>query len=151
MTPVETKTGFLAALQACGNASEACRRTGVNRSTAYAWRSDAAFDAVWEDALRIRREAIRDELVEKALAATGRVVEEPALNDDGTPVLDDDFEPVTVRRLVDYDGNLLRAMLGRFVPSADGAPVSAVQVNTHVAPAPERPRLVTGDDADPGV
>lgn len=148
MVPLAVKTDFLAALQECGNASEACRRVGVNRSTAYSWRGDAAFEAVWEDALRIRRESIRDELIEKALAATGRVVDVPVLDDEGRPVLDDDFEPVTSKRLVDYDGNVLRALLGKFVRSEDGAPVTAVQVNNshHVHEPPERPRLVLNDD-----
>lgn len=147
VVPLETKREFLAVLTETGNVLETCRRTGVNRATAYHWRGDPEFDRMWEDALVIQREAIRDELVAKAMAATGRVVEEPALDDDGRPVLDDDFEPVVVRRLVDYDGQVLRTLLGKYVRSEDGAPSTSVSVNNMVSvEAP--PRLVQPEADD---
>lgn len=129
-----TKTAFLGMLQQTGVASYACRRLGVNRSTAYQWREDPAFDAAWRDALRIRRDQIADEVVEKAMATTGRIVEEAALDFYGRPLLDEDFEPVILRRLVDYDGNVLRSLIGRFVQSEEPAP--------GVPDLPPRPRLV---------
>ena len=148
--PLETKREFLAILAETGNVLETCRRTGVNRATAYHWRGDREFGRMWEEALLIQREAIRDELVAKAMAATGRVVEEPLLGDDGGPLLDDDFEPVVVRRLVGHDPHVLRTLLNKFVRSEDGAPVTAVQVSTHVhAPLPSAPRLVQPED-EPG-
>lgn len=141
--PLDTKREFLSALSETGNVLETCRRTGVNRATAYHWRGEPDFNQMWEEALQINRESIRDELVTKAMAATGHVVHEPLLDADGAPVLDDNFEPVSHTRLVDYDGQVLRTMLTKFVPSADGAPVTAVQVNNHIhAERPKAPKLV---------
>jgi len=58
---------------------------------------------------------MRDDVDEKALAATGCVAEAVALDPrTGDPVLDD-FEPVTYRRLVDYDPKVLPVLLGKLV------------------------------------
>ena len=150
--PLETKREFLAVLSETGNVLETCRRTGVNRATAYHWRGDPEFGRMWEDALLIRREAIRDELVTKAMAATGHVVEGPLVGADGEPVLDDDFEPVVVRRLVGYDGQVLRALLSKFLRSEDGAPVTAIQFNNRIENRlPEKPRLVVPPSIDEAV
>jgi hypothetical protein len=147
--PVTTKTAFLSALTETGNVSDACRRTGVNRATAYHWRRDPEFDRMWSDALVIRRDAIRDELVSKAMAATGRMVETPAVDPDtGEPLLDDEFEPVMERRLVDYDGQVLRTMLNKFVRSEDGPSSASVSVSATLSvEAPGMPRLVRPEEA----
>ncbi len=138
-----TKREFLAVLSETGNVLETCRRTGVNRATAYHWRGDADFDQMWEEALQIRRDTIRDEVVSKALAATGHIVQEVMLDEQGQPVLDENFEHVVKSKLVDYDSQVLRTMLNKFVASADGAPVTAVQVNNHVnTQLAATPRLV---------
>jgi|GEM_PF-3782192 len=150
MLPTTLKSDFLSALGETGSVVEACRRVGVNRATAYNWRREPGFSQLWEEALLIRREALRDDLLFKADVATGRVVEEPLHDvETGELVLDDEFEPVTVRRLVDYDSQIFRAMLNKFVRSEDGVPSTSVSINNLIAvDAPSRPRLVTPDAID---
>lgn len=116
MLPARAKEEFLSELVEHGNVSRACARLGLNRSTAYAWRDDPAFARAWHAAFELRRDAMREEVVDKALAATGYVAEAVATDPrTGEPVLDDDFEPVTYRRLVDYDPRVLTALLGKLV------------------------------------
>ena len=43
---------FLDGLRACGSIRQACRQTGVTRSTVYEWRNgDPEFRAQWDEAL----------------------------------------------------------------------------------------------------
>jgi len=116
MLPARAKEAFLSEIVEHGNVSRACARLGLNRSTVYAWREDPEFASAWTVAFELRRDAMRDEVVEKALAATGYVAEAVATDPrTGEPLLDDDFEPVTYRRLVDYDPRVLTSLLGKLV------------------------------------
>lgn len=148
--PAEAKHAFLELLAAGRPVVEICRELGLNRASMYhARRADPEFGRAWDDCRSISMDAVRDEVMRKVLAASGDIVRVPLLHPaTGEPVLDDDFEPVMVERLVDYDRELTKALFNKVVQSADGAPVTAVQVNNLVgAELPERPRLVVPEDA----
>lgn len=142
----ETKHAFLERLATGHPVAAVCRDLGINRASIYHARyADVEFGRAWELCLQIDLEAVRDEVLRKAMAATGRIVEEPLLDEDGCPVLDDDFEPVVMRRLVDYDARILAKLIDKRVPSVDGPNQTNVQVNstTTVHTATRRmPRLV---------
>lgn len=131
----DRKEAFLSELSVSGSVTRACRASGVARSVAYHWRaSDRAVADAWENALVIRLDEIRDEVVEKALVATGRIVEEHLLDDDGNPVWDPaigDF--VTVRRLEGYDPQILKSLVNKTMSSADGRNAPTVQANVQVS------------------
>lgn len=146
--PADAKHAFLERLAAGRPVVEICRELGLNRASMYHARgADPEFGQAWEDCLRVRMDAVRDEVVQKVLAASGEIVRVPLLHPEtGDPVLDDDFEPVVVERLVDYDRELTKALFNKVVPSADGRPGPSVSVSNVVSvEAPPRPRLV-----DPG-
>lgn len=140
----DRKEAFLAELIAHGSVTRACERSGVARSVAYHWRqTDDEVARMWEQSTVIRMDAIRDEVVEKALVASGRIVEEHALGEDGLPLWDDDLgDFVTLRRLVDYDGQILKSLVNKTLASADGRNAPSVTVNTQVNVAPQRPNVV---------
>ena len=136
--PERLEDDFLDAVASGGSVIVAARATGTHRNTWYERaRRDPDFRARWDAALEEARRAISDELVEKAMAATGEVVLEyeadPAT---GAPVLDDDFEPVVRRRLVGYDGQILKTMINKFVRSTDAAQTVSIQNNTQVNATP---------------
>ncbi|MEM1380754.1 MAG: hypothetical protein AAGH41_09025 [Pseudomonadota bacterium] len=141
----DRKEAFLSDLALHGSVARACRATGVARSVAYHWRaSDPAVAEAWDNAMVIRLDEIRDEVVEKALVATGRIVEENVFDDQGNPVWDaeaDDF--ATVRRLVDYDPQILKSLVNKTLVSADGRNAPSVQANVQVnLTTQERPAVV---------
>ena len=144
--PADAKHAFLERLAAGRPVIEICRELGLNRASMYhARRADPDFGRAWDDCRTISMDAVRDEVMRKVLAASGDIVGVPLLHPvTGEPVLDDDFEPVVVDRLVDYDRELTKALFNRVVPSADGAPATSVSVSNVVSvEAPPRPRLVT--------
>jgi hypothetical protein len=122
------RQGFLEILAETGNVSRACRRLALNRTTAYEWRSDAEFASAWDRALELHRHLVREELIDKAMAATGHVLERPALDEDGQPLLDDDFEPVTYRQLVGHDPRIMVKLMEKFLDE----PVRRVDQRTWV-------------------
>ena len=114
MLPARAKEDFLNEIVEHGNVSQACARLGLNRSTVYSWREDPEFNRAWNVAFELRRDAIREDIVEKALATTGYVTEVVAFDPrTGDPILDDNLEPMTYRRLVDYDAKVLTTLLGK--------------------------------------
>jgi len=146
--PADAKHAFLERLAAGRPVVEICCELGLNRASMYHARgADPEFGQAWEDCLRVRMDAVRDEVVQKVLAASGEIVRVPLLHPEtGAPVLDDDFEPVVVERLVDYDRELTKALFNKVVPSADGSRAPSVSVSNVVSvEAPPRPRLVTMD------
>ena len=141
MLPIEIKERFLEEVAAEGNVSRACARLGLVRRTVYQWRENRQFAIEWDAALEQHRHSLSEELVTKAMAATGYIIEETKTDADGAPVLDDDFEPVRMQRLVGYDPQIFRTLLNKFVAGADPGDVTAVQVNVNNS-LPPSPRLV---------
>lgn len=116
MVPAKAREQFLDDLMDHGNVCAACTRTGLSRSTVYKWRADIDFANAWDLALEIHRDAIRQEVIDKAIAATGYVANTVAVDPrTGAPLLDDDFEPITYRKLLDYDPKILTALVGKMV------------------------------------
>lgn len=140
--PLEKKHRFLEELTRTGNITSACERARVNRSTAYHWRSDHEMQAAWDLALQVRKDVIREELVEKALVATGHIVDEYLRSEDGEMILDDNFEPIVRRRLIDYDARIFTKLLDKVLPSADGKTQANVQINNTVNALSSKPKLV---------
>ena len=140
--PLEKKHRFLEELTRTGNITLACECAGVNRASAYHWRTDDKMKAAWDLALQVRTDVIREELVEKALVATGHIVDEYLRDEDGELVLDENFEPIVRRRLIDYDARIFTKLLDKVLPSADGTSQTNVQINTTVNAMARKPRLV---------
>jgi hypothetical protein len=127
-----------------GNVSDATRRLGINRMTAYGWRSDPAFADRWDVALDIARQGLREQVVETACAmGVGRWV--PLLDPTTDEVvLDDEFEPVMRFETGHVDARVLMKMMDKVMRSEDGASMTAVQVNNHIhTELPAAPKLVT--------
>lgn len=147
----DTVDRFLEVVRTTGNSSGAARSVGLSRQAFYERAArDPDFRQEWEAAQRQSRSHIAQDIMDKAVVLTGRVVEEPLLDSRGNQVLDDDLEPVTVRRVVDYDPRILSKLLDKLLASEDGAPVTAVQVNLPPPappppPAPRVARLVFSD------
>lgn len=147
-----TTERFLEIVSMTGNSSAAATALGMHRNTFYKRaRSDPEFRARWDEAQLQSRRYIAEEVLDKAMISTGRVIEEPVLDEFGDPVLDEDFEPVVIRRLVDGDPRILSKLLDKFVASEDQA-VTAIQVNNLMdasdgtAPISSTPVLVFDDD-----
>jgi len=149
--PVSAKQAFLERLAAGHRVKEACQQLGLNRASIYhARHADAEFGRAWADCRNMAMDAIRDDILMKVVAASGTVVRMPLRHPDtGEPVLDQDFEPIMVDRLVGYDRELVKALFNKVVPSADAPAQTNVQVNTavHAAPQP-MPRLVRPSTVD---
>ncbi len=93
MLPATVKDQFIDLLVETGNVSNAARRLGINRMTAYAWRNDIEYAQKWEIALDIARQGLNERVVDTACAmGVGEWV--PSVDPDtNEPLLDDDFEP----------------------------------------------------------
>lgn len=143
----EAEERFLDLVASTGNSSAAAKAVGFHRNTFYKRAAaDPEFRQRWDAAQGLSRRSIAEEVLDKAMVATGRVVEEPMLDADGNPVLDDDLEPVMVRRLIDGDARILAKMLDKFVHSEDGPPTIGVMVNNVMPAAPPRAaRLIVSD------
>lgn len=136
---------FLEIVSTTGSSSAAARAVGVHRNTFYKRAGlDPDFRARWDAAQLQSRRHAAEEVMEKAMVATGRIVEEPMIGRDGLPILDDDLEFVMIRRLVDADSRILAKMVDKLLASEDGPPIVPVQVvnNMPGSDRPGRPRLV---------
>jgi hypothetical protein len=149
-SPEATAT-FLTKLVETGSVMQACARAGLPRTSVYAWRARSEeFAAAWRTALAIFDDALEQEVVETARAmGVGRWV--PLLDEAGQPVLDDDFEAVTVYQTSNVDVKVLAKLIDKKVRSVDPTGTAVVVntstvVNTAPRPLPRlvRPRL---DDA----
>lgn len=147
MEPIskETKREFLIELAHTGNVKLASMRAGVSRSVAYHWRlTDPEIASAWDLALRVSMDGLREEVVDTARTmGLGRWVE--LLDEDGQPVLDDDFEKVMHYDVSHVDARVLVKLLDKALPSADGSAKTSITVQneTHVHAAPKpMPQLV---------
>ncbi len=144
-TTVETKREFLAALAQTGNVKLSCKRAGISRSAAYHWRlTDPEVASAWDLALHASLDGLREEVVETARTMSlGRWIE--VLDENGQPVLDDNFEKVMQYDVSHVDARVLIKLLDKALPSADGAATTSITVqnDTHVHTAPKpMPKLV---------
>jgi hypothetical protein len=115
---------FLDALGECMSIKEACRLSGIPRSTVYHWRdTNKRFRKLFDQANEEANDTIDDEIrrrgyegIEEPLVSMGRLVylEEPLLDEQGKPMLDKQGkpilyqkEPVKVRK---YSDSLLLAL-----------------------------------------
>lgn len=144
---------FLRHLRTTGSVVIAANLTGATRRAYYARRErDPAFAEAWDDALATYEEEVTSRVVSTALAmGTARLV--PVLNEDGSPALDDDFEPLWELDVSRVNPAVLNKLQDKRVRSVDGPAQTNVQVNTTVNAAPRpTPRLVmpavTDDDDD---
>lgn len=142
---IETKREFLTELAQTGNVRLASMRAGVSRSAAYHWRlTDPDVATAWDLALRVSMDGMREEVVETARTmGLGRWVE--LLDENGQPVLDDDFEKVLEYDVSHVDARVLVKLLDKALPSADGSAKTSITVQneTHVHAAPKpMPQLV---------
>jgi hypothetical protein len=101
--PLQLKAAFLAALAETANISEACRRTGAGRRTAYDWReADSEFAKGWDDALETGTDALEGEARRRAIEGVERY------QISGGKVVEYGGKPVTIR---EFSDNLLIALL----------------------------------------
>ena len=149
--PTDVRLSVLTSVQRHGSVSRAAREAGVGRNTVYAWADqDASFARELERARTISREVVQSEVLQKAMAATGHVVEVPLTDDKGRPVLeqvlDQDGEPVidddtldyvyrqaTRQELRFYDSRILSKLIDKMVPG-EVQRVDARNINAEVTP-----------------
>lgn len=147
---------FLASLLDGKGPNAAAASAGTNLISLYMARcASPAFDELWHFADLARRDEIMHQTLRKAMVATGTVVEmELRSPDSGEVLLDENFEPIRVERLVHGNAAILSTLLTRVLASADkpNGPSTLVQVNNNTtvgADLPARPRLIIpGDEID---
>ncbi len=142
---IETKREFLTELAQTGNVKLASMRAGVSRSVVYHWRlTDPEIASAWDLALRVSMDGLREEVVETARTmGLGRWVE--LLDENGQPVLDDDFEKVVQYDVSHVDARVLIKLMDKALPSVDGSAKTSITVQneTHVHATPKpMPQLV---------
>ncbi len=113
MLPATVKDRFIDLLAETGNVSNAARRLGINRMTAYDWRTDPDYAQKWEVALDIARQGLNERVAETACAmGVGEWV--PSIDPEtNQPLLDDDFEPVMRFRTSHVDARVLMKLMDK--------------------------------------
>lgn len=114
MLPVEVKDKFIELLMETGNVSNATKQLGINRMTAYGWRADPSFAQKWDMALLVARDSLKDKVLETA-CTLGLARPEPARDENGELVLDDNFEPVMRLKTDHVDVRVLLKLLDKAV------------------------------------
>lgn len=139
----EFKRAFLERLVEVGNVTVACAQLGLPRPNVYYWKHrDDDFRRGWDIAMAIFQDQLTNDVMDTARElGLGRW--KRATDEDGQPVLNDDFEPVMVLDVSHVDARILSKLIDKRVPSMDGPAQTNLQVNTTVNNAlPSRPRLV---------
>lgn len=142
--PPGAKEAFLDRLMETGNVLVACAQLRLPRPNVYYWRArDDAFRVAWEVALEAFNDQLSAEVVETA-RALGVGAWRPAVNDEGNPVLDADFEPVMVLDVSHVDARILSKLIDKRVRSVDAPAQTNVVVSntTTVNALPPAPRIV---------
>jgi hypothetical protein len=114
MLPMEIREKFINLLVETGNVSVAAKQLGINRMTAYGWRSDPAFAQKWDFALAAAREGLKDRVLETA-CAMGLAEHVPLKDDFGSPLLDENFEPIFVHDTSHVDVRVLIKLLDKTI------------------------------------
>lgn len=150
-TPDQKRT-FLQVLTETGMTAEAIQASGAASSAIYLERTrDPAFAELWTMIDEASMDRLRHVLMDRALVACGQVVEMDARDPDtGEFMLDDDFQPIRVKRLIHSNSAVMTKLIEKMIPSADkAAPMAAIQINNTVGQElPPRPRLITPGDDD---
>lgn len=151
-TPDQKRT-FLQVLTETGMTAEAIHASGAASSSIYLERTrDPAFAELWAMIDEAAMDRLRHVLMDRALVACGQVVEMDAKDPDtGELILDDEFQPMRVKRLIHSNSAVMTKLIEKMIPSADKAPpMAAIQINNNVGTElPPRPRLVIpGDETD---
>lgn len=150
-TPDQKRT-FLQVLTETGMTAEAILASGAASSAIYLERTrDPAFAELWAMIDEAAMDRLRHVLMDRALVACGQVVEVDAKDPDtGELMLNDDFQPVRVKRLIHSNSSVMTKLIEKMIPSADKtAPMAAIQINNNVGTQlPPRPRLVIPGDTD---
>lgn len=145
----EFKRAFLERLVEVGNVTVACAQLGLPRPNVYYWKHrDDDFRRGWDIAMAIFQDQLTQDVMDTARElGLGRWKQ--ATDEDGQPVLDDDFEPVLVLDVSHVDARILSKLIDKRVPSVDGPAQTNLQVNTTVNNAlPSKPRLVQPQRAE---
>jgi len=149
ITP-EVEERFLTALSEFGQATYAANVCGMTRRALYKRRArDRDFAERWDEALGAFEEALTQRVIATALhMGTGRWV--PALDADGEPELDEEFEPLMRFDCSHVDPRIAVKLIGLRVRSVNDPMSISVQSNTQVVnESPRGPvRLVTDDHED---
>lgn len=139
----EFKRAFLERLVEVGNVTVACAQLGLPRPNVYYWKHrDDDFRRGWDIAMAIFQDQLTNDVMDTARElGLGRWKQ--ATDEDGQPVLNDDFEPVLMLDVSHVDARILSKLIDKRVPSVDGPAQTNLQVNTTVNNAlPSKPRLV---------
>ncbi|KHQ53598.1 helix-turn-helix domain-containing protein [Mameliella alba] len=140
----DQKRTFLERLVETGNVMVACAQLGLPRTSVYYWKHrDADFQRAWDLAMQVHQEQLTQDVMDTARElGLGRWVQ--ATDENGEPLLDDDFEPVMVLDVSHVDARILSKLIDKRVPSVDGPATTNLNVSTTVnneLPA-RKPRLV---------
>lgn len=140
----DLKRTFLERLVETGNVMVACAQLGLPRTSVYYWKHrDADFRRAWDLAMQVHQEQLTQDVMDTARElGLGRWVQ--AADENGEPMLDDDFEPVMVLDVSHVDARILSKLIDKRVPSVDGPSQTNLTVNnqTTVHAPPRRPKLV---------
>lgn len=109
----EALARFLKTLAATGNVTQAANAAGLPRSSLYQWRErDTHFAAAWNEAIEAATDALEAEARRRAVEGV-----ETAVIRGGRMVLDEEGNPITIRR---YSDNLLAMLLRAHRPEKFG-------------------------------
>ena len=144
-TPEQKRT-FLTVLTETGMTLGAIIASGAGSAAIYLERArDPAFAELWAMIDEAAMDRLRHVLMDRALVACGQVVEVDAKDPDTDEImLDDDFQPIKVKRLLHSNSTVMAKLIEKMIPSADkAAPITAIQINNNLGTElPARPRLV---------
>lgn len=130
MLPATYQDRFIDILAETGNVSEACRRLNISRVTPYEWRDTRpGFAALWDTALDVARDGLRQQVVETACAmGLARMI--PLTDPDtGDAVLDDNFCQVMVPDITHVDAQVLMKLMDKTMRDE---PRQTDQIGTYV-------------------
>ena len=115
----DLKRTFLERLVETGNVMVACAQLGLPRTSVYYWKHrDADFRRAWDLAMQVHQEQLTQDVMDTARElGLGRWVQ--AADENGEPMLDDDFEPVMVLDVSHVDARILSKLIDKRVPSVD--------------------------------
>ena len=139
----EFKRAFLERLVEVGNVTVACAQLKLPRPNVYYWRHrDDDFRRGWDIAMGIFQEQLTQDVMDTAREmGLGRWRQ--ATDEDGEPILDEDFEAVMVLDVSHVDARILSKLIDKRVSSVDGPAQTTVNVSNTVNASPRpMPKLV---------
>ncbi len=143
----EQKRAFLNTLSQSGRTDLALEASGALSAAIYLEKNrDRQFAGLWDLIDQAAMDRLKAVLMDRALVACGQVVTLEAKDPDtGEPLLDDDFQPIRVRRLINSNAMVMAKLIEKLIPSADKQAALVNISNTANAAAmfalPELPRM----------